>query len=1181
MRKRIQQLARGKFEYVRPILSLSTDKIEIEVLEGKKATGDFVIKSTNHVKMRGVIYSSNSRMECLTPQFEGEEVRIRYEFHSDGLSEGDVQKGDFCIICNQGEYNLSFVVSVSKMYADSSVGAIHNLGDFTKLARESWEEAYRLFYSPYFPNLFKEKDVRERFIYEGYKKAAPSNQNLEEFLIGIQRKNKIRFSLEKESASFYEVTTPRKEIISIKKDQWGYLALQVKSDADFLIPAKQHLFPADFMGSVCPFEYYIREDALHAGYNYGRLVFESPYQREIFTICVNREAQKEEIILSTHQQIRESKVRLMKLYLDYRFKKIVTGAWASQSLELLNHLSALEPECEMYRLMRAQVFLINRQKQEAMWILDAFKREYKDRTTPVWGYYLYLCTLAEREESYVNRLTGEIEAIFREHPESELLFWVLLFLKEGYYNNGARKLKAMERWIMNGADSPYLYLEAFYLIWQDPYLLRKLEKFEILLLRWAKRYGMLTREIALQVMELVPSKRFFEKEVYGLLETCYEVCPEEEMLDVICSYLIRGQCYDEPFHKWYEMGISANLRITGLYEAYVMSMDKRNVTEIPKMIQMYFQYQCNMAYQYKAVLYVNIIAAKDKQPEVYQKYRKMMELFAMEQIELGHMDDNLAVVYEEMVGTGILNKELAYALSHIIYTHKLTCFESGIRRVIVYQKQMEQPQIVPLTDGVAYFQIFSTDFCIFLEDASGTRYLETVPYRLEKLMKTGTYSRKCLELAQDALPYIIYHFDSRKSAETFSEEDKKYFKILLDSEKISGAYRAAMYPELIRFYQNSEYDSAVEHYLDEAEYELLTPNARKYMMELLIEVRHYDKAYEMMQHYGYEELGVTEMVAMCSYQIAQLGFEEDDFLSGLVWDTYCKGKYNDVMILYLTRYYNGPTKQMAKLWRDAKTFSTDCFELEERILTQMMYTMDYIENVEEIYESYCQSGGMELVRLAYISYFGYYYVVKNMVVPEQIFTEIEKRLWEKEELNEACRLALLKHFSEFAPKTQGENALLEQLLEEFSEKGMIFPFYKKFGQNIVMRYQLYDKEFVEYRTKPGAHVTIHYSIGEQKERFLAEDMAEVYEGIFVKQFVIFFGETIQYYITETDGEKSEITQSDAVTCHDLLGETGESRYHRLNEILLQKTLNDKEKMKDSMIAYKQMEEAEKQLFRLL
>ena len=115
MRKRIQQLANGKFDNNGPKLSLSTEKIELEALEGKDETGSFVITSTNQVKMRGIIYSSNPRMECLTPQFEGEEVRIRYQFHSEGLIEGDIQKGEFFIVCNQGEYNLSFVVSISSM----------------------------------------------------------------------------------------------------------------------------------------------------------------------------------------------------------------------------------------------------------------------------------------------------------------------------------------------------------------------------------------------------------------------------------------------------------------------------------------------------------------------------------------------------------------------------------------------------------------------------------------------------------------------------------------------------------------------------------------------------------------------------------------------------------------------------------------------------------------------------------------------------------------------------------------------------------------------------------------------------------------------------------------------------------------------------------------------------------
>ena len=160
MRRRIQQLARGKFEHLKPSLSISVDKIDITAMEGNDISGDFVITSTNHVPMRGIVYSSNPRMECLTPQFEGEEIRIRYQFHSYGLIEGDIQKGEFCIVVEQGEYNLSFVVSVSKLYAESSVGKVKNLSDFARLSENDFDEAFHLFYSGKFLPFIRMKKGR-------------------------------------------------------------------------------------------------------------------------------------------------------------------------------------------------------------------------------------------------------------------------------------------------------------------------------------------------------------------------------------------------------------------------------------------------------------------------------------------------------------------------------------------------------------------------------------------------------------------------------------------------------------------------------------------------------------------------------------------------------------------------------------------------------------------------------------------------------------------------------------------------------------------------------------------------------------------------------------------------------------------------------------------------------------
>ena len=71
MRKRIKELASGKFDYEKPEVSFSEETIEMEVLENIDYSGIFSMKSTNDRPIRGVIYSSSPRMECLTPQFDG------------------------------------------------------------------------------------------------------------------------------------------------------------------------------------------------------------------------------------------------------------------------------------------------------------------------------------------------------------------------------------------------------------------------------------------------------------------------------------------------------------------------------------------------------------------------------------------------------------------------------------------------------------------------------------------------------------------------------------------------------------------------------------------------------------------------------------------------------------------------------------------------------------------------------------------------------------------------------------------------------------------------------------------------------------------------------------------------------------------------------------------------------
>lgn len=1178
LRKRIRQLARGKFEYTKPILSFSQENIDIEVTEATDYSGDFTIKSKNDIPIRGIIYTTNPRMECLTPQFEGTEVKIRYQFHSRGLAEGETQKGEFVIVYNQGEYSLSFCAIISKLYPESSLGKIKNLYDFSNLAKENWNEAFQMFYHKSFSNIIKSKEMKESMIYKGLVSAKPSNQNLEEFLVSIRKKNKILFSTNKTEVSYDKLQESCKEVIELKKDSWGYLEINVTSDVDFLELSKGKILSDDFIGSVYPYEFVISADKLHAGNNYGKLIFSNAYQTIEVAVTVKNSSEEQNNI---RHEIAECKAGLVELYEAYRMKRIVTGVWANESVEILNHLHALLPEDEMYLLMKAQVLLINRQRQEAQWILDDFKREWIDRKAPIWGYYLYIMTLMEREPSYVDRLTREIELIFHENPDSVLLFWVLSFLQEEYYKDNSRKLKAIEYWVMRGCTSPYLYIEAYYLIAQDPYLLTKLGKFEIRILRWAIRHQVLSKDISSQIFQIVEMSKGFSDVVYQLLCGAYEVNPKPVHLGVICGYLIRAQQFDKRYHNWYASGIELELRITGLYEAYVLSMDEREIISIPKIIQMYFQYESTLPYRKMAVLYNNIIAAKDTNPELYQKYQRAMGRFAMEQVEQEHMDDNLAVLYTDMLDVGLVNEEIAHALSHIIFTHKLLVFDPKMVRAIIYQRQLKEPQIVPITNKTAFFQLYSREYVIVFEDEKGFRYAQSVEYRLQRLMEPATYMEKCMQLAPDELSYIVSYFETKQNYLTFIEDDKKYFKRVLFAEELSSEYKAEIAPEIIRFYQTLEYDGMIEEYLKQVQMEQMNKTARRYLMELLVENHLYDKAYELIVIYGMDQIGSAAKVALASYMIKQLSYEEDELLLKLAEQAFSAKKYNDTMLEYLVRYYNGPTDLMCQLWSAADMFGIDTFELKERILIQIMYSDRYFIQANDIFEQYYEDGGREQIILAYISSCAQRYFTQDEKMGSFVFEMIEARYCYHLELNDACKLALLKYLSNQTIISDTQFAIEDELLSEYTCRNMYFAFYKNLDHHLVLKYHLYDKIFLEYRTNPRNHVVLHYSRDEDGENFVAEDMIDVYGGIFVKTFVIFFGEAIQYYISEEYGNQLEVTESNRIVSNDVYAEKDESRYNLLNQMIISNTLQDATSLYHNMKQYAGFEQVTKKVFKLL
>ena len=105
--------------------------------------------------------------------------------------------------------------------------------------------------------------------------------------------------------------------------------------------------------------------------------------------------------------------------------------------------------------------------------------------------------------------------------------------------------------------------------------------------------------------------------------------------------------------------------------------------------------------------------------------------------------------------------------------------------------------------------------------------------------------------------------------------------------------------------------------------------------------------------------------------------------------------------------------------------------------------------------------------------------------------------------------------------------------------------------------QFIDKTMLEYRTRPDANCKVHYRLDNDADNeYKVVTMRQMYDGIYVSDFVLFFGEQMQYYITENSGEEEILTESGTIQKSDIIGGQLPGRFSLINDIMIGETLQD-------------------------
>ena len=185
---------------------------------------------------------------------------------------------------------------------------------------------------------------------------------------------------------------------------------------------------------------------------------------------------------------------------------------------------------------------------------------------------------------------------------------------------------------------------------------------------------------------------------------------------------------------------------------------------------------------------------------------------------------------------------------------------------------------------------------------------------------------------------------------------------------------------------------------------------------------------------------------------------------------------------------------------------------------------------------------------------------------------LNKECLHETELNTACKLALLKHYSETEAVLTHQVPLLQEWLEYFLDKKVCLSFFPKLPPVLTRPYRLMEKTVVEHRTNPENKVYLNYRLVNDYKGagpYETVPMNHAFGCIFVKELAVFYGEKVQYYIWENEEPQQidRITKSAVLDHQYEIGKELDGRYEMINEMYISYSLKDEMTLKQLMERY--------------
>lgn len=1178
MIEKIKAYSKCKFDIENPHILLSCENLQGELTAGESLTQSFVIQSANEVPITGNVEVFDHRIQLVEGSFATTSFTVTFAVNAKGMQAGEEISGMFHILTNGGEYDLPYAYKVTQEALSTKEGSVSNLKEFAQLAQMHYEEALRVFTSEQFVPVLCRGELLDAYqrIYRSLRKSALTGQAMEEFLVTVGEKERMELTPARSSVAVsYDKEDVSKEL-RIRKNTWGYVNLQIQCDSPCIFLSKKELNREDFIGNEASVPIVIAIDDLPSANCTVDIRFFNTYQEFVISLKISRRGKAKErtpleVMFSPSQLKKTYQKQLLADYLDYRVGKITLQEYTSRSIECANELMKFEEQNHWYRLIRLHMYIMKKDRTRVVQEMETIS-QYEDKmiTDELSAcYYGYLTALYSRDSDTIERVLKEIREEYEKQPDQFLLFFMILYLDESYIEDKNRIYEELSRIYDAGNNSPMLYYEVCELYNEYPNMLRELNEFALQAAYWGFARNYLNGGVRARFIELAHSSHTYCDKLFRTLDLLYRQQPEEKLLQVICMVLMKGRKMEQRYHHYYALGVERSFKLIGLMEYYMKSMDYDQYTILPQQVVIYFNYEEQRLNERQlAYLYANVVVNREAYGSCYEEYREPILQFLMQQVEKGAMNRDLAILYKEFFKDASVVASVAKHLPNVLFKQRFVCANPNITTVLVDYDECTDTRQVPVVDGVAYVDRITEHTNLTLVDREHKRYIGSVPYELFPIMEDENFLPVCYEADPKSFPVLLRLADYAERGGVVDYEVVKVYKALLEFDTISAEYRRRLNGAILHYYYQQYEGDIFEEYLRECKLDLLEEENRNLAIRYMVDRELYSLAMEAVHTYGYYGLPMEQIQKLCTFFVEEESVEYDELLMTMAFELFHNDNYNEAVLKYLIRFAKGGNRELLSIYQTAVRLQFDTQDLEERIVTQALLSDSYGEGVMEAFVQYTHKNPNTFLYEAFLNIMAHCFFMEQKKVPGEMlgcWLQAYRTGHLKYPLGQAAMLLACSDSREQSEKVRD---VIEAVMQEFVRHDMLFPFFQKFDGLVELPKEMYIKSFLIYRSQPGHHVDVHYyRKGPKRPQSHTERMREYFDGYYVKDFVLFADEELQYYVTDEEDGVVKRIEAEELSLQPYLQGKQESRFAMINQMLTYRDTQNEEAFQEMLRLY--------------